>query len=154
MEITRIKKSIASLALAGTLFGGAIVGASAAPVTQVTHNGAGGVVAAAVAALNNVNANNNKVDVAIVQLSNSLNNLTALNNVLNNSPILSNNNILQNITVGDVNVLNKVVTVGNITLTDVQVAALNNILSQNGINIGQVVGIAVLSGGDLLVFTR
>ncbi len=148
MEITRMKKGIASLAIAGALLGGSVVGASAAP-TQVAGNGEGGVVAAAVQALNNVNLTDNNVDVAIVQLNNSLNNLRALNNVLNNSPILNNNNILQGITVQNIDVA-----IANGSLNNNNLPILQNALQNANIAIGQVVGVAVLSGGDILVFTR
>jgi hypothetical protein len=156
MELTRIKKSVASLAIAGSLFGGTVLGVAAAPPERANNNGAAGVVAAAVQALNNINIRDNVVDVAVVEindsLNNSLNNLTALNNFLNGSPILSNNNV----TIGDVNVdvLTGLVTVGDITLTDIQVTALNNFLNESNILITDVIGIAVLSGGDLLVFTN
>ncbi len=125
---------------------GTALGVGAAPPQQ----GAAGVANQVVDALVVVQAAG--VDVALVELNNSLNNLTALNNVLNNSPILSNNDI--DITVGDVNILNNVVTVGDITLSNIQVTALNDFLKNNNIALDDVVGIAVLSGGDLLVFTR
>ncbi len=135
MEFMRIKKSVASLALAGALFGGTVLGVGAAPI----KNGAGGVVAAAIQAITTV-TNTGTIDVAVVELNNSLNNLTALNNVLNN------NDIIDDITVGDINV----VRIGDITLTDV----LQNFLNDNKILISDVVGVAVLSGGDFIVFTR
>ncbi len=134
MEFMRIKKSVASLAIAGALFGGTVVGVGAQhlpPVQEVTQNGARGVIAAVVAALVDLRGAN--VDVAVVELNNSLNNLTALNNVLNN------NNILQGFTIQDVSVL-----------SDNQI----EILEDANIVIDDVVGVAILSGGDLLVFTR
>lgn len=148
-----MKKRLASVVLAGSLMGATAVGVAAEP-TQVTTNGAGGVVAAAAAALNNVNVTDTNVDVAVVELNDSLNNLTALNNVLNNSPILNDNEVLKDVTIGDVKVLNDVVTVGDITLSDIQVEALKDVLNDANIALDDVVGIAVLSGGDLLVFTR
>jgi len=57
--------------------------------------------------------------------------------VLNNSPILSGNDI--DITVQDINVL-----------TNAQI----DILRDANIVLNDVVGVAVLSGGDLIVFTR
>ncbi len=97
--------------------------------------------------------------VGLVNVGHSLNNLTALNNVLNNSPILSgnhvlngspilnNNNILQNILNGSLN--------NNNVLNDVQITALNNFLNNNlnnnNIAVGQVLGVAVLSGGGIVV---
>jgi hypothetical protein len=142
MEFMRIKKGVASLALAGTLFGGTVLGVGAERPQQA-NNGAAGVVAAAVQALNNIDIRDNVVDVAVVELNDSLNNLTltalndltALNNFLNGSPILSNNDV----TIQDVDVL-----------SPTQIA----ILEAANINIDDVVGVAILSGGDLLVFTR
>jgi hypothetical protein len=141
----QLKQRVAALALAGTLMGATTMGIAAAPPTQVAGNGAGGVVAAAVAALQNVNVTDNNVDVAIVQLNNSLNNLRALNNVLNNSPILNNNNVLQDITVQNIDVA---------IANGLDVDILNNALNDANIVLNDVVGVAVLSGGDLLIFTR
>jgi hypothetical protein len=140
----QLKQRLAALALAGTLMATTTVGIAAAP-DQVAGNGARGVVAAAVAALQNVNVKDTDVDVAIIQLNNSLNNLTALNNVLNNSPILNNNNILQDITVQNIDVA---------IANGVDVNILNQALNDANILITDVVGVAVLSGGDLFIFTR
>lgn len=82
----------------------------------------------------NVNAGDDIVDIEVVDLDNSLNNLRALNNVLNNSPILSGIDI----TVQDISVLD---------------GAVIEILNDNNIALDDVVGVAVLSGGDLIVFT-
>ncbi len=126
-----MKKRLVSLALALSLMGVFTLGASAQP-QQTTRNGAAGLVAAVVAALNNVNVDVDNIDVAVVELNNSLNNLRALNNVLNNSPILSNNNV----TIGDINILN-----------DAQLEVLSDI----GINVEDVlVIIEVLDGGDFV----
>ncbi len=148
----RMKKGIASLALAGSLLGATVGGAAAATPHPVQVGGAKGLVAAVIQATNVLN--NNTIEV--VTIDSSFNNLRALNNVLNNSPILNNflnnNNILQDITVGDVTVLNDVVTVGNIELTDVQVGLLQNFLNANQLTLDDVVGAIVLSTGDLLVF--
>ena len=46
-----IKKRIVSVALAGSLMGAFTLGAAAAPPTQVSQNGAAGLVAAVVSAL-------------------------------------------------------------------------------------------------------
>jgi hypothetical protein len=145
----QFKQRLAALALAGALMGTTVAGVAAAPPTQVAGNGARGVVAAAVAALQNVTVTDNTVDVAIVQLNNSLNNLTALNNVLNNSPILNNNTILSDITVQNIDVA-----IANGSLNQVAQNALQNALQNADIQIGEVVGVSVLSGGDLLIFTR
>ncbi len=129
--MNRMKKGLASLALAGSIIGTTVVGAGAAPVTQVqvTQNGAGGLIDAVVVALNNVNVNVENVDVAVVELNNSLNNLQALNNVLNNNDI--------DIVVQDVNVL-----------TDFQIEILENA----DIDIDDVVAVAILDNGDIIVF--
>ncbi len=87
-----VKTRIASVALAASLFGAVAVGSVDAQTTQ--RGGAVVVVAAVVQAVDTVDVNNNQIDVAVVELNNSLNNLRALNNVLNNSPILSNNDIV------------------------------------------------------------
>ena len=108
---------------------------SAAPPVPVQgtvqHNGAGGLVAATVGVVAQIQ--NTGSQVGLVNLSNSLNNLTALNNVLNH------NNVP--ITVQNINVL-----------TGVQVIALNDALNALNVQIGQVVGVAVLSGGQILAF--
>jgi hypothetical protein len=144
----QLKQQLAALTLAGALMTSTVVGIAAASPTQVAGNGAGGVVAATVTALQNV-AINDTVDVTIVQLNNSLNNLRALNNVLNNSPIANNNNILQGITVQNIDVA-----IANGSLNNNNLPILQNALQNADIAIGQVVGVAVLSNGDLLVFTR
>jgi hypothetical protein len=131
-----IKTHIASFALAASLFGGAAVGTVAAqPQGGTQRGGAAGVVAAVVQAVANVNVEDNVVAVDVVELDNALNNLRALNNVLNNSPILSQNDI--DITVQDVSVL---------TLDQVA------ILEDADILVTEVIGVAVLSGGDIIVF--
>ena len=63
--------------------------------------------------------------------------------MLNNSPILSGNDI--DVTVGDVSLLSNFLNEKNVTLTDF----LNNL----DLVIGDVVGIAILSGGDIIVLT-
>lgn len=121
--------------------------AAAPPTTQT--QGAAGLVNALVG----LNGTLNQNQVGLVNIGHSLNNLTALNNVLNNSPILSgnnvlngspilnNNNILQNILNGSLNG----------SLNNLQIAALNNFLNNNQIAVGQVLGVAVLSGGGIAV---
>jgi hypothetical protein len=103
--------------------------------------GAAGVVAAVVQAQDLVN--NNNIDITVVEVRNSLNNLRALNNVLNNSPILNNNEVLNNLTIQDVNVLS----------ID-QSSVLNNFLNNSNLVITDVIGVALLSGGDFIVFTN
>ncbi len=139
----RLRTRIASTALALSLIGASAATAFAANPTQVNRNGAAGLVAAVVSALNNVNVSDNNIDVAVVELNNSLNNLTALNNVLNNSPILSNNDIIDDVTLTDVNVLS----------ID-QSSVLNDFLNNNDIDVNAVVGVVVLGGLDILAYTR
>lgn len=117
----------------------AVAPAAAQQDTNVTRGGAAGVVAAVVQVTDTIDVTDSNIDVAVVELNDSLNNLRALNNVLNNSPILSNNDIIDDVTVQNIDVLN-----------DVQIDILRNA----DINLDDVVGVAVLSGGDLLVFTN
>jgi ABC-type glycerol-3-phosphate transport system substrate-binding protein len=132
-----IRTRIASFALAASLFGGAAVGTVAAQGQSGQQAaGAAGIVAAVLQA--NVNVNNTDIEVDVVEIGNSLNNLTALNNVLNNNDV--------DITVYDVSVLNDV----NVLSAD-QIAVLNG-LDVNIIN--NAIGIGVLTGGDLIVFTN
>jgi hypothetical protein len=135
-----MKLRIAAVALLVTLVGMVFVTPiSAAPPAQgaVQHNGAGGLVAATVGVVAQLQSTDSQV--GLVNLSNSLNNLTALNNVLNHNNVLDNNNVP--ITVQDISVLN-----------GVQVTALNDALNALNVQIGQVVGVAVLSGGQILAF--
>lgn len=62
------------------------------PVVQ--KGGAAGLVAAVVQAADLIDINDSTIEVVTIKVEDSLNNLTALNNVLNNSPVLSNNNIV------------------------------------------------------------
>ena len=90
-----------------------------APAHQV--NGAAGLVAAIVG-LNGTN-------IQVLNVGNSLNNLTALNNVLNNSPVLSNNHIVvSNILTG-------------ITVQDIANGSLNNILQNTNVNVAALVNV-------------
>ena len=132
------KSRIASAALAASLFGTAVTGAVAAQRTS-QQGGAAGLVAAVVQVSDAIDINDSVVQVGLVNVNESLNNLRALNNVLNNSPILSNNDI--DVTITDVNVLN-----------GLQITALNNFLNGSNIVITDVVAVGVLSGGDLIVF--
>lgn len=133
---TNFKRGIATGALALSLLGG-----SAAGVVAQSQGGGGtgqgqtGGAAGLVAAVLQIQAD----DVVNVQVVDSLNNLRALNNILNNSPILSNNDI--DVTVGDVSILTDF-------LNDVQ---LQDFLNDNNIVLNDIVGVAVLSGGDLIV---
>ena len=137
-----IRKPLVSLVLASGLTAASVMGAAAAP-----PNGPGGGAAGLVAAVVQIDDTLNQNQVGLVNVGNSLNNLTALNNVLNNSPILSRNNVTVTrvVTIGDISALN---------LTDVQVTALNNFLNENDVSIDSVIGVGVLSGGQLVVFQQ
>ncbi|MEJ7849618.1 MAG: hypothetical protein WKF92_16160 [Pyrinomonadaceae bacterium] len=131
------KTSFTSLALSVAFLALFTMSASA---QNDQKGGAAGLVAAVVQiATDDTLQNNGTVDLRVIQLDRSLNNLKALNNVLNNSPILSKNNV--DITVQDIQALND-----NTVLTD--------FLKNNNIAIGEVVGVSVLSGGDIIVFRQ
>ena len=140
MIYRRIATAIVGTAVAGTLAfggGGSIAAQDATNVTttQVTRNGAGGLVAAVVNAQDLVDVTDSTIDIAVVELNNSLNNLRALNNVLNNNDV--------DVTVQDIDVL-----------TGAQIDVLRNALQNADIALTDVVGVAVLSGGDFIVFTQ
>lgn len=90
---------------------------------QAQAGGASGLVAAVVQLAAN--------DVADVKVVDSLNNLVAVNNVLNNSPILSKNNTT--VTVGDISLLDGL---------DVDVNAL-------GITVDQITGVVLAKTGTV-----
>jgi hypothetical protein len=131
-----IKRGIVSGALALSLLGGSAAGVVA---QKNTNQGQQGGAAGLVAAVLQIQAD----DVVNVEVVDSLNNLTALNNILNNSPILSGNDV--DVTVGDVSLLSNFLNANTITLTD--------FLNDLDLVIGDVVGIAILSGGDIIVLT-
>jgi hypothetical protein len=125
-----IKRHIASVALAASLFGGAAMGTVAAQGQDGRQAaGAAGVVAAVVQVI--ANLDNTTIEVVTVDIGNSLNNLTALNNILNNNDV--------DIVVQDISVLSP---------ADIE------ILEEANIVLDDVVGVAILSGGDFIVFTR
>lgn len=127
---TNIKRGIVTGAISLSLLGGSAAGVVAQNEgNQGNQGGAAGLVAAV------VQLNDTNVDV--IEVSDSLNNLRALNNVLNNSPILNG----LDITVTDV------VEVGNITVD------IEDVLNDNNVNIDDVIGVAVLSNGDLVILT-
>jgi hypothetical protein len=128
-----LKHRIASGALALSLLGGTGAATVAQDTGQGNQGGAAGVVAAV------VQANLDDTTVDVVEINDSLNNLTALNNFLNNSPIT----VTDVVEVGDIDV----------ELSDVQVVALNNFLNNNELDLNDVVEVNVLSGGDLIVET-
>ncbi len=132
MEMS-IKQRIASGALALTLLGGTGVSVAAQQggggVTQ--RGGAAGLVAAVVQA-------NDTVDVVVTD---SFNNLRALNNILNNSPILSQNDLV----IGDVLSGNEILTlkIGDVTI--------QNFLNSLSIDIDDVVAVVQVLGGGLVI---
>ena len=133
---TSIKRGIVSGALALSLLGGSAAGVVA---QRNTNQGQQGGAAGLVAAVAQIAAD----DVVSVEVVDSLNNLRALNNILNNSPILSGNDVA--VTVGDVSLLSNFLNANNVTLTD--------FLNDLDLVVGDVVGIALLSGGDIIVLT-
>jgi hypothetical protein len=139
-----IKRGIATGALALSLLGGsaASVAAHHTEQHQSQLGGAAGLVAAVVQVA--AQLDDTTVEVVSVDINDSLNNLTALNNILNNSPILSNNDIdvVDVIDIGEINVLS-----GD------QQQILTNFLNDSNILVSDVIAVAVLSGGDLIVLT-
>jgi hypothetical protein len=142
-----MKLRLISLALVAAFVGTFVLGATGAAAQPNQTAGAAGVVAAVVqlVATDVIDVEDNEIQVGLVNINRSLNNLRALNNVLNNSPILSNNDIdvVDVIDIGDINVLN-----------DSQIQILTDFLNNNTDLIDAVVGVAVLSTGDLVVFNQ
>ena len=142
-----MKVRITSLVLAVALLGSFAFGATRTSATPKEQNrgGAVGLVAAVVQLFVNdtIDIDDLTAQVGLVNVSKSLNNLRALNNVLNNNKILNNVEVLKDINVEDVSVLSS----NNLRL-------LTDFLNANDIKIGQVVGVDVLSGGDIIVFAR
>ena len=128
-----IKRGIVTGGLALSLLGGSAAGVMAQP--QSNQGGAAGLVAAV------VQANLDNTTIEVIKIEDSLNNLRALNNFLNNSPIT----ILETVTVTDVLNNLDVVTIGDVTID------VGDVLSNNNINLDDVVAVHVLSGGDLIV---
>ncbi|MBW3634265.1 MAG: hypothetical protein KY456_14685 [Chloroflexi bacterium] len=128
---TTIKHRVAAGALALSLLGGTGVGVAAQGNGNQT-GGAAGLVAAIVQVRD--------VTGVQVQVVDSLNNLRALNNVLNNSPILSQNDI----DISDIDI---------ITGNNVQVFVENNDIDLTvlGVELDDIVAILVLDTGDILV---
>jgi hypothetical protein len=138
----RLRTRVASATLALTMLAGTGASAFAAAPTQTAGAGAAGLVAAVVQALNNVSIAGGQV--GLVNVDDSLNNLTALNNILNNSPILNNWDIT--VTIGDINVIRDSLN-NNTVLSDL----LNN--SLNNVDVNALVGVVVLGGQDLVLLT-
>ncbi|MDP9379207.1 MAG: hypothetical protein M3Q29_03500 [Chloroflexota bacterium] len=128
-----MKIRLASLALVAALMLSFTVGFSDRASAQSNRGGAAGLVAALVQIATD--------DVVEVNVVDSFNNLRALNNVLNNSPILSNNDI--DVTVGDINVLTDFLNNNNITLQD--------FLNENNIELEDILQVIVLNTDDIVV---
>lgn len=126
-----MKRHVATGALALSLLGGSAVGVAAQGNGNQT-GGAAGLVAAVAQA----------DDVVQIRVVDSLNNLTALNNILNNSPILSNDAIDVTVRDIDADVLN--ITVGDVTVQDV--------LNDADIDVEDVVAVGLLDNGSVLIF--
>ncbi len=122
-----LKHRIASGALALSLMAGTGASVAAQNTNQGQQGGAAGLVAAVVQLDDTVN----------VEVVDSLNNLRALNNLLNNSPILSNNDI--DVNVEDISVLDQA-----------EINALVNVLSLSGLILDDVVGVVVFDNGSIL----
>ena len=131
-----MKRRLTSLTLALALLGTFVFGAASTEAAPKNVGGAAGLVAAVVQI-----ATDDLVEVNVVD---SFNNLRALNNVLNNSPILSNNDI--DVTVGDVSILTDFLNENDISLEDF----LNDL--DVDIDIDDVVAIGLLDTGDIIVF--
>ncbi len=128
-----MKIRLASLALVAALMLSFTVGFSDRASAQSNRGGAAGLVAALVQIATD--------DVVEVNVVDSFNNLRALNNVLNNSPILSNNDI--DVTVGDISVLTDFLNNNNITLQD--------FLNENNIELEDILQVIVLNTDDIVV---
>ena len=130
------KARLAAALTAGALTLTVAAPAIAAPSTTNQSGGAAGVVAAVVQVDDTLNelrvlSPNGDQNIEVVTVKDSL------NNVLNNSPILSNN----------------VVTIQDF-LNNNDVAVLTDFLNNNNIAIDDVVAVDVLSGGDIVVFVQ
>jgi hypothetical protein len=135
---TNIKRGIVTGAISLSLLGGSAAGVVAQNQGGGSGQGQAGGAAGLVAAVAQIAAD----DTVNVQVVDSLNNLTALNNILNNSPILSSNDV--DVTVGDVTVLENFLNANDVTLEE--------FLNENDIALEDIVSINVLSTDDIIVF--
>ena len=131
-----IRNRIASLALVAAMAFALTAGFTGQASAQQSNVGG---VAGLVAALVQINAD----DVVDVNIVDSFNNLKLLNNILNNSPILSNNDV--DVTIGDIDVLTNFLNNNNVTLED--------FLNDNNIVLSDILQVIVLDGGDIIVLT-
>ncbi len=134
-----MKRITLVLALAATMALSLVSMGAAAPNPNNQSGGAAGVVAAVVQVqdtLNNLQVLNNIGTIEIVTVKDSL------NNVLQNAKFLNNITILQNF-------------LNNPSCSVVAVCnSLQNFLNNNNVLITDVVAINVLSGGDIVIFQR
>jgi hypothetical protein len=153
------KQYIAGAFLSGAMvLGGAAmpaIASAAPPVTQTAQQANFGNL---ISALNNINAQIGNLNVLTNNLNGSLNGsniqLVNVNDVLNGNNVNALNNALNrnNVQIGVLqNFLN------NVTVNDVlshNTVSLSNFLNNNTVpvTIGQVVGVNVLSGGQVVLF--
>ena len=134
MTHARTRTSLAAICLAFAMLVASAAAASAAPANATRQSGgAAGVVAAVVQVddtLNNLSVLSDIGSVEVITVKDSL------NNVLQNARFLNNVTVLQDF------------------LNDNDVDVLNDALNNNNVVISDVIAIEVLSGGDLLVFTQ
>lgn len=138
----RLTSAAIGSALAAALTFGATADAFAAQALDVDNvfeievekNGKKAVVNAVDDALNDLDLEllDGDLDVAVVEIEDSLNNLQALNNVLNNNDI--------DVDIQDIDVLN-----------DFEVEILEDILNDLELELDDVIGVDILDGGDFLV---
>ena len=146
------KSAFSALALGATLTvgacapDGATAPTSAPSAPQFQQNAAQAVFGNLIAALNNINAqiialNNidiSNVEVNVVRIGNldlTVRQVDILNNVLNNNAV-------------DIALLQDFLNDNDIDVV------IGDVLSRNNVEIGQVVAIDVLSGGDVIIFAR
>lgn len=135
----RLTSALAGGVLAASLFVGGFSGTAKAATLEVDveKNGAEALVDAVGDALDFLDGEllDLDLDVALVELEDSFNNLQALNNVLNNNDI--------DVNIQDVDIVEDILNDLDIDLQDV--------LNDLDIDIDDVVGIDILDGGDLLI---
>ena len=134
MTFTRTRTGLAAVLMACAMLVASAAAASAAPANATRQSGgAAGVVAAVVQVddtLNNLSVLSDIGSVEVITVKDSL------NNVLQNARFLNNVTVLQNF------------------LNNNDVDVLNNALNNNNVVVSDVIAIDVLSGGDLLIFTQ
>ncbi len=156
-----MKRTLTTLALVAMLMSAMFFSVATEASAAKQGNGGGQTAGQAnfgnlISALNNISAQISNLqalndisltDIQVVNIQDSFNNLSALNNSLNRNAV-------------DIGVLQNFLNNNTVTVTDVLnnnnvltfKDALNNILSQNNLALSDVVAINVLSGGDIIVF--